>query len=75
MRGQPPQARTALHQTHEVRDPRGILFVAGQTAKEGSTYLYTWDMEKQIDRVFDQVEKYVKDAGYQPTRSRSCATR
>ncbi|MFJ3987947.1 hypothetical protein ACIPWY_04745 [Streptomyces sp. NPDC090032] len=43
-----------------MRDPRGILFVAGQTAKEGSTYLYTWDMEKQIDRVFDQVEKYVK---------------
>jgi len=43
--------RTALYQTSEVRDPRGILFVAGQTAKEGNTYLYAWDMEKQIHRV------------------------
>jgi enamine deaminase RidA (YjgF/YER057c/UK114 family) len=60
--------RTALYQTSEVRDPRGMLFVAGQTAKEGNTYLYAWDMEKQIDRVFDQVEKYVKDAGYQPNQ-------
>ncbi|MEE1805414.1 RidA family protein [Streptomyces sp. BE133] len=56
--------RTALYQTSEVRDPRGILFVAGQTAKEGNAYLYAWDMEKQID----QVEKYVKDAGYQPNQ-------
>ncbi|MFJ6571381.1 RidA family protein [Streptomyces sp. NPDC091292] len=60
--------RTALYQTHEVRDPRGILFVAGQTAKEGNTYLYPWDMGKQIDRVFDQMEKYVKDAGYRPNQ-------
>ncbi|MFJ3904019.1 RidA family protein [Streptomyces sp. NPDC090025] len=60
--------RTALYQTHEVKDPRGILFVAGQTAKdENNTYLHLWDMERQIDRVFDQVEKYVKDAGYKPS--------
>ncbi|MGW7367427.1 RidA family protein [Streptomyces sp. NPDC054841] len=58
--------KTALYQTHEVRDPRGILFVSGQTAKEGNTYLHKWDMDKQIDQVFDQVEKYVRDAGYQP---------
>ncbi|QDY80421.1 RidA family protein [Streptomyces qinzhouensis] len=60
--------RTALYQTHEVKDPRGILFVAGQTAKDKSnTYLHLWDMQKQIDRVFDQVEKYVEDAGYKPS--------
>ncbi|MFI1864673.1 RidA family protein [Streptomyces jumonjinensis] len=59
--------RTALYQTHEVKDPRGILFVAGQTAKDrNNTYLHLWDMEKQIDRVFDQVEQYVEDAGYKP---------
>ncbi|MEV6425755.1 RidA family protein [Streptomyces sp. NPDC051662] len=60
--------RTALYQSHEVKDPRGILFVAGQTAKdENNTYLHLWDMEQQIDRVFDQVEKYVEDAGYKPS--------
>ncbi|GLF95378.1 RidA family protein [Streptomyces yaizuensis] len=59
--------RTALYQTHEVKDPRGILFVAGQTAKDrNNTYLHLWDMERQIDRVFDQVEKYVRNAGYAP---------
>ncbi|MGW3283661.1 RidA family protein [Streptomyces sp. NPDC001002] len=59
--------KTALYQTHEVVDPRGILFVAGQTAKDAnSNYVYLWDMEKQIDKVLDQVEKYVKDAGYRP---------
>lgn len=58
-----------LYETHEVRDPHGILLVAGQTAKtdDGTTYVDLWNMPAQIDRVIDQVEKYVRDAGYQPS--------
>ncbi|MFC0112545.1 RidA family protein [Kibdelosporangium aridum] len=58
-----------LYQTHEVRNPRGILFVAGQTPKspDGKTYVHQWDMPAQIDRNFDQVIEQVRKAGYQPS--------
>ncbi|MEV4320312.1 RidA family protein [Actinocrispum sp. NPDC049592] len=58
-----------LYQTHEVRNPRGILFVAGQTPKspDGKTYVHLWDMPAQIDRDFDQVVEQVRKAGYHPS--------
>jgi enamine deaminase RidA (YjgF/YER057c/UK114 family) len=60
------QDKFGFVQANQINDGKKLLFFAGQVSvDESGNLLYSGDMEKQIDQIFDNLETILDQAGMQ----------
>ncbi|MEL6538248.1 MAG: RidA family protein [Bacteroidota bacterium] len=54
-------------QAVEVKQPKGTLYVSGQTATDPEGRSSTEDMRTQLTRAIENLERVIEEAGYHPS--------